>query len=323
MRDDPIATWKSKFKWYSEKQSLKRYGSNRRQWKLFPGITTLGLLEKIQSNERPTVWTWALQRQDHLHVNAQRHWMESKKKHKNSLAVIGLSWGLEMNWFQEEKASREEDKRHSSPQWIRWMMKMVWEKLHATWQNQESLHKRILGKAVKTLYFGAIGSSLKREACCSSCLHWESGMYENSGWTLPQSSLDSESATCRAKIELAIWSTRSTKPRRKIILGPTKRFEELRRNLEKRRWLQNSWHTTFDSWTAGYNTWKQGQEVDREVRELPAQGIISPGLEPDAEDQQCSAKNRRMWSPTWTTPRSSNFAKILPNSNAIPTEKEV
>ena len=32
------------------------------------------------------------------------------------------------------------------------------------------------------------------------------------------------------KIELAMRSTRSTRPRRKVILGPTKRFEKLRGN---------------------------------------------------------------------------------------------
>ena len=30
MRDDLVATWKSKIKWYSEKQSLQGYESNRR-----------------------------------------------------------------------------------------------------------------------------------------------------------------------------------------------------------------------------------------------------------------------------------------------------
>ena len=35
-----------------------------------------------KSNDRPTVWTWALHRQDHLHVNVQRHWMESKRKQR-------------------------------------------------------------------------------------------------------------------------------------------------------------------------------------------------------------------------------------------------
>ena len=81
-------------------------------------------------------------------------------------------------------------------------------------------------------------------------------MCENSGWAPPEGTLNSESATSCAKIELAMQSTRSTKPRRKIILGTIKRFKELRGNLEKRRWLQNSWPTTFDSWTAGYNTWE-------------------------------------------------------------------
>ena len=54
------------------------------------------------------------------------------------------------------------------------------------------------------------------------------GMYEDTGRAPPKSSLNSRSATGCTQIELAIRSTRSTKPRRKIILGPIKRFEELR-----------------------------------------------------------------------------------------------
>ena len=42
----------------------------------------------------------------------------------------------------------------------------------------------------------------------------------------------------------------------------------------------------FDSRTAGYKSPIQGQEVDRKVRDQPAQGILPSGLEPDAEDQQ-------------------------------------
>ena len=81
----------------------------------------------------------------------KRVWIEFHKK--------------EMDKFQEEKASREEDKRYSSLQWIRWMMDVVWEKLHAIWRNQGSRHTRILGNEFKILYFGAIWSSLKRKAC--------------------------------------------------------------------------------------------------------------------------------------------------------------
>ena len=54
MGHDPIATWKSKMKWHSENNHFK--GTNRTdgmlaefEWQIFPGITTLGLLEKIQS----------------------------------------------------------------------------------------------------------------------------------------------------------------------------------------------------------------------------------------------------------------------------------
>ena len=120
-------------------------------------------------------------------------------------------------------------------------------------------------------------------------------------------------------IEFAQRSTRSTRPRRKIILGPTQRIEDLQGNLEERRWLQNSWHTTFDSRTAGYKSAKQGQEVDREVRDKDS---IPSGLEPRRRRSTSLAKNRRNWSPTRPTPRSSSFGKTLPNSNpliAIPT----
>ena len=48
------------------------------EWKMFPGITTLGFLEKIQSLMRPTVWTWALQWQDHV----QWHCMARKRKQR-------------------------------------------------------------------------------------------------------------------------------------------------------------------------------------------------------------------------------------------------
>ena len=70
--------------------------------------------------------------------------------------------------------------------------------------------------------------SLQHTACS---LHWESRMYENPGGALPEGAPNSESVTSRAKIELAIWSTRSTKPRSKIILGTIERFEMLRGNL--------------------------------------------------------------------------------------------
>ena len=54
IRDDPIPTWKSKMKLYSEKnhfQDMNRIDGmpTELEWKMFPKITTLGLFEKIQS----------------------------------------------------------------------------------------------------------------------------------------------------------------------------------------------------------------------------------------------------------------------------------
>ena len=49
-------------------------------------------------------------------------------------------------------------------------------------------------------------------------VHGESGMYEDTRGALQKNSINSKSATGCTRIELATWSTRSTKPRRKIIL---------------------------------------------------------------------------------------------------------
>ena len=53
MGDDPIATWKSQIKWYSENSHFKDMNRidgmpTEFEWKIFPGITTLGLLEKFK-----------------------------------------------------------------------------------------------------------------------------------------------------------------------------------------------------------------------------------------------------------------------------------
>ena len=52
--EDPIATWKNRIKWYSENNHFKDMNRidgmpTEFEWKIFPGFTTLGLLEKMQS----------------------------------------------------------------------------------------------------------------------------------------------------------------------------------------------------------------------------------------------------------------------------------
>ena len=59
-------------------------------------------------------------------------------------------------------------------------------------------------------------------------------MYENEGGALHKSTLNSRIATGYTQSEFAQRSTRSMRPRRKTILGPTQRIEELQGNLEQR-----------------------------------------------------------------------------------------
>ena len=54
MGDDPIEACQNKIKWYSENNHFKELNridgvQTEFDWKIFPGITALGLLEKIQS----------------------------------------------------------------------------------------------------------------------------------------------------------------------------------------------------------------------------------------------------------------------------------
>ena len=61
LTEDPIATWKSKIKLYSENSHSKEMNRidgvpTEFEWKIFPGITTLGPpREDSKLNERSTV----------------------------------------------------------------------------------------------------------------------------------------------------------------------------------------------------------------------------------------------------------------------------
>ena len=48
MGDDPVATWKSKIIWYFKDMNRIDGMPTEFEWTIFPGITALGLLEKIQ-----------------------------------------------------------------------------------------------------------------------------------------------------------------------------------------------------------------------------------------------------------------------------------
>ena len=88
------------------------------------------------------------------------------------------------------------------------------------------------------------------------------------------------------KSKFAMWFTRSTCTRSKIILGIATRCGELRRNPKQHCRLQNTWYIDLDSETAGCTATKYGHNADWDVRKTSAQGTVPWRHESKAGDQQ-------------------------------------
>ena len=68
----------------------------------------------------------------------------------------------------------------------------------------------------------------------TSCLHRESGMHEDEGWSKPKGTLNSKSTAGCIKIELSNWSTRSTRTGRKKPSGSKLPWETGRNTVDNR-----------------------------------------------------------------------------------------
>ena len=93
-----------------------------------------------------------------------------------------------------------------------------------SYETKDRATQEYLGNAFKIQYFGCNVKLASRDRLAilpdthghmqsfstTHCLQLEDLLYQK---------VDTESATSRAKIELALWCTRSTNPRSKIILG--------------------------------------------------------------------------------------------------------
>ena len=136
-------------------------------------------------------------------------------------------------------------------------------------------------------------------------------MYENTGGAPPERSLNFEIATGCTQ---ANSHSRSTRPRRKTILGPTQRIEELQGNLEQRRRLQNSWHAPFDGRTTGCKSPRQGQEVDRKARPI-GKSALSIAV---VEEIQNLRRNQKSSERTTTTSPQSLAMSLRRTAVAVP-----
>ena len=85
------------------------------EWKIFTRFTTLDILEKIKKFDgRYTVCTSAVQWQNHLRVNVQRHCMERKRKHREVCSEFYYScevrsprgrWSFFGTWIRKVKCT--------------------------------------------------------------------------------------------------------------------------------------------------------------------------------------------------------------------------
>ena len=115
MGDDPTATWKSKTKRHPENNHVKDMNRidgmpTELEWKIFSGITTFGLFEKIQSQMRDLQWelenlmtgSSSCQCTTSLNGTDKEQKKDVNTTHRqlrimlvNSFAVIGLCWDLD------------------------------------------------------------------------------------------------------------------------------------------------------------------------------------------------------------------------------------
>ena len=80
-------------------------------------------------------------------------------------------------------------------------------------------------------------------------VHWESGLHEN--WRTASSKRERKT-TCCAESKFALWITRSTLSRSKIILGNTKRSAKLPVSRMQHRGLPNPRHISLNGSRAGW-----------------------------------------------------------------------
>ena len=104
--DQPAEAWKNKIKWHLEKSLSQRSESN--WWRAdgarvenVPRIHYVGHSRRDSKNyDCITLWTWAVQRNDHLHVNVQRHGMGRTSELRSQ--ILARTLVIFGTWIREE-----------------------------------------------------------------------------------------------------------------------------------------------------------------------------------------------------------------------------
>ena len=198
---EPVKAWVRKIKWFSENSFFlkKKIGSDRR-WadgvrvEKFPRLHYIGNSRRdFKDDDWIKVWTWALQRKDHLHANVQWHWLGKTRKQRKLYGECRVTEyarrftrgsflrpGTEKKWYETHvnKPDGEWDKNAED------MMLNFPESGHPKFRATVALERGELkskGKGVKSIHFNGSDDTIElilRTSCfCQSaqCLRSSSG----------------------------------------------------------------------------------------------------------------------------------------------------
>ena len=193
-------------------------------------------------------------------------------------------------------------------------MEMVWRKLHATWRNQGSLHSRVLGNAFKMQYFGEIWSSLKRKACnftkhghmqsFSTTHNLRLALRKRYVWKHRRSSTK---RFARLQDCHGLYSSWTRNVVNKIYEAETQ--DHLGAHQAIRRVTRKPGTASLTSEFLAYHFRQSNSRVQHVKTRSRSWSRRNPSFRTWARRRRStsSVKNRRNWSPTWTTQRSSNL----------------
>ena len=198
-------------------------------------------------------------------------------------------------------------------------------------KTKNRLHTRILGDAFKIRKIGAIWSSLERKAC----IFYQTRSHAVVLWNTLLAACVGKAVCMKTQEELYQKVRLPSRVPRVVLRANSQygqqdpRSQEARSSCDPSAIRRVTEKLVATSWIAEFleSLFLQSSSRTQHVRtrswswsrSLRTTSRRNPSFRTWARRRRStsSVKNRRIWSPTWTTQRSSNCAKIRPNSNVL------
>ena len=105
---DAITRWEGQVEGFKNVSLENCWRSSWIEWNIFPGFTSLQILQKIQGDLREqNIERGKIHRSDHLHVNVQRHRLEKERKW----------WNLYFE-FKKSRSTRRDSREDTGHFWV-------------------------------------------------------------------------------------------------------------------------------------------------------------------------------------------------------------